>query len=414
MKRFLPIAFICFFVAFVSCKRDKEDVPEGYIEYQGELLKETEPLRYDSNGDGVIDEKDKTIEVLGTNLNVSQTPDGKPLYNGSKAEGDTNSSIEGSVPVGEKLCYYDLEKYCNKNGGFYAFETTINTAQSSIQTGYSEVDANQNSIPDYIEDIRTSEQINAIATTYSSKYAKQTEKAIEQACTSGQIGATYLAECLKNAIITALEEALYESNESVDITSVETIVNTRVTSAIAEAVNEVGLYESIDKVKLASITESTSSAIASDVADDIATSVSSAILAQYESQTTNGTIQNVQGICPNGYHIPSDVEWMIFEQALGMSAADLTKSGETEITRGADANVVKKMVDSFGFNYGGYASINGTYAQLGEAGVYWSSTTGTDLKGDYVWVRQIDTSYSGVVRFKMYEKSGLSVRCFKD
>ena len=72
------------------------------------------------------------------------------------------------------------------------------------------------------------------------------------------------------------------------------------------------------------------------------------------------------------------------------------------------------MVNDFGFNFGGYASINGTYAQLGEAGVYWSSTTGTDNKGDYVWVRQIDTSYSGVVRFKMYEKSGLSVRCFKD
>ena len=68
----------------------------------------------------------------------------------------------------------------------------------------------------------------------------------------------------------------------------------------------------------------------------------------------------------------------------------------------------------YGFSFGGYASINGTYAQLGEAGVYWSSTTGHDDLGDFVWVRQIDTSYSGVVRFKMYEKSGLSVRCFKD
>lgn len=429
MKRLLYVALACSLVCTLSCKRNNgKDVPEGYIEYQGELLKQTEPLRYDSNGDGVIDEKDKSIEILGTNLNITQAPDGKAFYQGSNSgnggegsgegtgEGGSSnpSASESKVPVGEKLCYLDLEKYCTKNGGLYAFETTVNTAQSDVKTSISSVDANQNSIPDYIEEIRSSAAISSLATTYSKKFSKETEQALEKASDNAQISEAYLAECIKQAIIVALEEALYESSESVDITSVETVVKTRVTSAVAEAVNEVGMYEKIDKVKLAEITASVSTKVSEAVADHVATSVSTAILSQYESQLASGTIQKVQGICPNGYHIPSDVEWMIFEQALGMSAADLTKCGETEITRGADAQVVKKMVDNFGFNFGGYASINGTYAQRGEAGVYWSSTTGTDLKGDYVWVRQIDTSYSGVVRFKMYEKSGLSIRCFKD
>ena len=154
--------------------------------------------------------------------------------------------------------------------------------------------------------------------------------------------------------------------------------------------------------------------MATSVTNSISATVSKAVIAQYEAQVASGAVKKVQGICPNGYHIPSDVEWMIFESALGMPATDLTKAGVSEITRGASAGVAKRMVDEFGFNYGGYASINGTYAQLGEAGVYWSSTTGKDDKGDFVWVRQIDTSYSGVVRFKMYEKSGLSTRCFKD
>jgi hypothetical protein len=92
----------------------------------------------------------------------------------------------------------------------------------------------------------------------------------------------------------------------------------------------------------------------------------------------------------------------------------LPRSGVTVTDRGADAGVVQKMISEHGFDYGGYVSINGTYAQLGEAGVYWSSTAGTDAYGDYVWVRQIDTSYTGVLRFKHYEKSGLSIRCFKD
>lgn len=401
----------------IACHRDKGDEPsEGTIEYHGQELKVMDPVKYDSNGDGVIDENDGTIEILGTNLNTSCNADGSALYSGATQGDDDpdNPQVVEGVALGEKLCYHDLEKYCKKNGGFYAFETSVNGSRSSIaQSNTESNDANKNGIADFIEDIRSTKSISNIASKYAEEYKTEAENKIEKA-SEHQISANFVKETIETAIIQALEEALYESNESVDITSVETIVTTRVATAIIACVKDADLTQYMTSSELTKIAIEIAGKVSTSVTNSISSTVSKAVIAQYEAQVATGSVKNVQGICPNGYHIPSDVEWMIFESALGMSATDLTKSGETEITRGASTGVVKKMVDDFGFNFGGYASINGTYAQLGEAGVYWSSTTGTDEKGDYVWVRQIDTSYSGVVRFKMYEKSGLSTRCFKD
>lgn len=415
MKRFFSILFVVSMFCLISCHRDKDDEPEeGTIEYHGQVLKVMEPVKYDSNGDGKIDENDATIEILGTNLNTSCNADGSPLYSGEGSSSGEGIPADGGVVLGEKLCYHDLEKYCKQNGGFYAFETSVNGSRSSIaESNVESSDANHNGIADFIEDIRSTQSILSIASKFADEYKSETENKIEKA-SEHQISTSFVKETIENAIIQALEEALYESNESIDISSVETIVTTRVATAIVACVKEADLSQYMTSSDITAIAIEMAGKVATSVTNSISSTVSKSVIAQYEAQVASGAVKNVQGICPNGYHIPSDVEWMIFESALGMSATDLTKAGETEITRGADAGVAKKMVDEFGFNYGGYASINGTYAQLGEAGVYWSSTTGKDNKGDYVWVRQIDTSYSGVVRFKMYEKSGLSTRCFKD
>ncbi|MCQ2960314.1 MAG: fibrobacter succinogenes major paralogous domain-containing protein [Bacteroidales bacterium] len=418
MRRNILALFSLLILFTVSCKHSKDPAEkEGYIEYQGSYYKEIAPIKYDSNKDGVIDENDGTIEILGTNINVTQNPDGSPFYSGKtngegeEGEGETQKP---SVAVGEKLCYHDVEKYCSKNGGLYAFETSVNQAQSGLVQSYTDADANNNKVADYIEEIRSSANIEKVAFEQTSKYATEIAKKIEKLAKK-QIGTNYLYLSIKEAVENALREVLYESNENINVTNVETIVNARVSVAIVNAVADAEIINYIeDQEALATLATTYADLISKETADHIAEQSTKAILSQYEKQIANGTIQNVQGICPNGYHIPSDFEWMIFESAIGMSDADLAKGGETEINRGADAKVVEKMVKEYGFNYGGYASINGTFAQLDEAGVYWSSTTGHDDKGDYVWVRQIDKSYPGVVRFKMYEKSGLSVRCFKD
>lgn len=43
----------------------------------------------------------------------------------------------------------------------------------------------------------------------------------------------------------------------------------------------------------------------------------------HTSQSSNANPSGVQGICPDGWHVPSDAEWMQMELALGMEQVDV-------------------------------------------------------------------------------------------
>jgi len=129
---------------------------------------------------------------------------------------------------------------------------------------------------------------------------------------------------------------------------------------------------------------------------------------------TGEAIKGYQGICPDGWHIPSDAEWIVIEKGLGMSAEDAFKYGP-EHDRGADVNLRDQFVEKLGLDFNGYFASNGNYAQKGEAGVFASSTP--VMKNDtlYLIARQIDTlSHSGVVRTLIGQNTAISIRCFKD
>ncbi len=399
-------------LVFISCK---EKVPEHHIVYEGKYYREPKPVQYDSNGDGKIDASDDVIEVLGNSLNVTSAPGGKPLYKTNEIITPPGSATGSNslVPTGERMCYHDLQRNCDKYGALYAYETTVNTDKAQMKqiSESQKIDKDKDGVLDYINTLRST-TIDQLVAKYYEVAATQAETLIE-AETKKQISSFLLQSKIQEAIRSSLLQSLYEHDDFVDIASVEQKVNVAIAQAIIDAVADANLSAFISSQKLQQIAFTVSEPVAANVADDIAKQISTAIIAEYKQMIQSGTMQYVQGICPDGYYIPSDVDWMIFELALGMSSQDLTKYGETVTNRGASAQVPNKMVKDHGFEYGGYMSINGTYAQLGEAGVYWSSTIGTDEKGDYVWVRQIDTSYTGVLRYKHYEKSGLSIRCFK-
>lgn len=404
MKTKLLIILSLVFV--FACKKHK--VPGGYIEYQGKEYKEPTPVEVDLNNDGVIDPTEK-INVLGTSLDVTETPDGNPLYKGS-------SSNSGSlVPEGEKLCYLDLDRNCDKYGALYGYETSMNGSieEQKLASQSQTIDENKNGIVDYIETLRTT-QIDVFIADNITEAVAQAEALIEDA-TDEKISTFVLQTTMEDAVSSSLLNSFYKDNYAVDVYIVEQELAIAIAESIITFVEDANLDHLLTKEELENIAFTVAEDLAKKIAEDLAAFTSQAVLNDYIALSeVPGAIVHQQGICPNGYHIPSDVEWMIFEKALGMSPSDLTKSGITVTTRGADAGVVKTMLDDHGFDYGGYMSINGTYAQLAEAGVYWSSTVGTDDKGTYVWVRQIDTSYTGVVRYKHYEMSGLSIRCFKD
>jgi uncharacterized protein (TIGR02145 family) len=117
-----------------------------------------------------------------------------------------------------------------------------------------------------------------------------------------------------------------------------------------------------------------------------------------------------QGICPDGWHVPSDEEWKILEMYLGMTReeADLVN-----LWRGTGVGTKLGKGGDSGYEalYSGRRSDNGGYALLGWYEYIWTSTE----YGDYAWRRCLDTAQTTSGRFNTFLKTfAFSVRCIKD
>lgn len=130
-----------------------------------------------------------------------------------------------------------------------------------------------------------------------------------------------------------------------------------------------------------------------------------------------GSLQErAQGICPAGFHVPSDCEWMYLEQTLGMSLADLQgiffrNSGNV----GQDLS----LFSNGGTNASGFSGLltgtrvpSGTYSQAGISAYWWSSSESSILNAVH---RGIDNANTGSSRNPNVPKAqAFCVRCLKD
>jgi len=128
----------------------------------------------------------------------------------------------------------------------------------------------------------------------------------------------------------------------------------------------------------------------------------------------------IQGVCPDGWHLPSDAEWKQLEMHLGMSQGDADDIG----FRGSDEGSKMKATGTTYWNSpnsgatnesgftampAGSRSVSGSFDPLGFNVFYWS----TSMENNAVWVRGLNTHYTGIYRYGG-AKSGISVRCVKD
>ena len=125
--------------------------------------------------------------------------------------------------------------------------------------------------------------------------------------------------------------------------------------------------------------------------------------------TTFGALYNwtaAQEACPLGWHLPSDMEWKIFENYLGADAGFRLKSIFGWTNHGNGNN-------SSGFNVlpAGERIQNIGFTGLGNLAQFWSTTT---LLGHGAWTRALHYDDHVVYRFATSLNSGLSVRCLKD
>jgi uncharacterized protein (TIGR02145 family) len=118
-----------------------------------------------------------------------------------------------------------------------------------------------------------------------------------------------------------------------------------------------------------------------------------------------------QGICPDGWHVPSDEEWKILEIYLGMTReeADLVN-----LWRGTGVGTKLRKGGESGYEtlYSGRRSSSGAFSLLYYYEYIWTSSEYDD---NYAWRRCLDTIQTTSGRFNTFPKSyAFSVRCIKD
>ena len=136
----------------------------------------------------------------------------------------------------------------------------------------------------------------------------------------------------------------------------------------------------------------------------------------------NATIsERSRGICPSGWHLPSDCEWMYLEHGQGMSMTEQntinTWRSNTADNEGTPGYKLRSQgtgqTNASGFSglLAGYRNTDGTFPGRTTNADWWSSSaTGAASAIN----RGLYTGYRGVVRNSISKAIGFSARCLKD
>jgi uncharacterized protein (TIGR02145 family) len=137
----------------------------------------------------------------------------------------------------------------------------------------------------------------------------------------------------------------------------------------------------------------------------------------------------VQGVCPDGWHVPSDSEWRQLEMFLGMPAAEAT---DREWRGTIEGGMLKAAGNSLwehpnagatnesGFTAlpAGHRTLNGDYWGLGTKGTFWTSTNHVAYNmTQNPAFRQLHHDEARIHRYRGfhgYLTYARSVRCVKD
>lgn len=127
------------------------------------------------------------------------------------------------------------------------------------------------------------------------------------------------------------------------------------------------------------------------------------------SSTTNPS--GIQGVCPTGWHLPSDAEWtqlIDFLSGEGVAGGKLKETGTTHWTY---PNAGATNETGFTALPGGYRYSDGTFYDIGDYGGWWSAT---ERNATNAWDRNMGNGNSGVGRSNDYKELGFCVRCVRD
>ncbi|NTW32865.1 MAG: hypothetical protein HGB12_09605 [Bacteroidetes bacterium] len=154
-------------------------------------------------------------------------------------------------------------------------------------------------------------------------------------------------------------------------------------------------------------------------------------MVQYLNGATNTTLWspvpsgNIQGICPAGWHIPTDAEWCVLENTV---EAGTDASCNTTDWRGTTTGNKLKTTGngtaplwaspSAGTNSSGFTALpsgcrnaGGTFGDVGSYGNWWTANAEDAI---YTWQRYLHQNFSTINRNVQNKVIGFSLRCVKD
>ena len=131
----------------------------------------------------------------------------------------------------------------------------------------------------------------------------------------------------------------------------------------------------------------------------------------------------IQGVCPDGWHLPSDAEWKVLEMFLGMNQTDANSYDwrgsdeggqlkETGFSKWDISNSGGSNLSGFTAIPGGFRSNKGLYFSAGQTAAFWTSKQ--EEGADKAWYRTVNFDKEQVYRQYHFMQLGLSVRCIKD
>ncbi len=131
-------------------------------------------------------------------------------------------------------------------------------------------------------------------------------------------------------------------------------------------------------------------------------------LYQWNEMMQYVTTESTQGVCPTGWHIPTDTEWSTLESNVS-GGGDLKEAG---LAHWFAPNTGATDASGYTALPGGYISNNfGSVFSYRDAAWFWTSSQTDALKA---WMWDVRYSISTIQRNERLKSFGLSVRCIKD
>ena len=134
-------------------------------------------------------------------------------------------------------------------------------------------------------------------------------------------------------------------------------------------------------------------------------------LYQWDELMQYVTTQGAKGICPDGWHIPTDAEWTTLTTYLGGESVAGGKMKEAGTAHWASPNTGATNSSGFTALPGGYRGTGGGFYGLAGNAYFWSSS---QYGVTYTWSRVLYCGNEYVGRTNLIKTYGFSCRCLQD